>query len=480
MGELTRRCGNNPVATGLSRRGLLQAGVATGAAAALTANAAGRGPSPGKKSVIFVFLTGGISHQDSFDMKPAAPDSVRGEFNPIATKTAGIQVCEHLPQLAQLSHRWALVRSIATNSNAHGQACSMLLTGRTDLPVGFDAGASTRFDWPSIPATVTYALHGQTELPPAMILPQPSINEVGKVRPGQYAGRLGKKWDAWHVDIAAQCALGNGACPHCFRFDATPPGEEPFRHAAETIFDTPMIKLPTGGTQRLDRRVALLDRIERQRGDLDLINEVQKLDRNRRQALSVLSDPLTSRAFNVENADPQLLARYGKNKFGLSLLMAKQLVEAGVRFVQVNLGKNSSWDTHRRNFLNLKRNLFPYFDQSVSTLISDLAESGLLDDTLVVVSGEFGRTPKINKDAGRDHWGPCNTALFAGGGVRGGTIVGASDATAAYPVDAKQTPENIAATMFTTLGIPWDAKWIDTDEQSHRIYHAQPIHQLFS
>jgi len=374
-----------------------------------------------------------------------------------------------------------------------------MLTGRLNLPVGFDVGASTRFDWPSIPAIVTYALRGHDEashaLPPAMILPQPSINEIGKVRPGQYAGRLGKKWDAWHVDIAARCPLGNGACPHCFRFDATPPGEDPFKHVAETVLAMPMVEFAerTGidelrATTRdipdydvlMKQRLGLLDHIEQQRGDLDRIAEVQQLTRNRQQAISVLADPLTNRAFDVENTDPGVTARYGNNKFGLSLLMARQLVEAGVRFVQVNLGKNSSWDTHRRNFLNLRDNLFPYFDQSVSALLSDLSESGLLEDTLVVVSGEFGRTPKINKDAGRDHWGPCNTALFAGGGVQGGTVVGASDDSAAYPIDDKQTTENLAATMFSTLGIPWDTEWIDTDQQSHRVYHAQPIHGLFA
>jgi hypothetical protein len=456
--------------------GMLGAGMVS----ALPNLAAGRGPTAEKKSVIFIFPTGGISHQDSFDMKPYAPDSVRSEFQAIDTKTPGIQVCEHLPKLAQLSDKWSVVRSIATNSSSHGQACSMMLTGRLELPVGFKAGASTPFDWPSIPATITYAMRGQTALPPAMILPQPSVNEANSVRPGQYAGKLGEKWDAWHVDIAAQCPLGNGACPNCFRFDLPKPGEEPFSHAAESVFNTPFVKLPTGGPGRLGRRLDLLSSIESQRTDLDQINQVQKLDRSRRQAISLLADPLTSRAFDVENADPKLHVRYGKNKFGLSLLMAKQLVESGVRFVQVNLGKNSSWDTHRRNFPNLKDNLFPYLDQSLSALLSDLSESGLLENTLVVLSGEFGRTPKINKNGGRDHWGPCNTALFAGGGVRGGTVVGASDNTASYPVLDKQTPENIAATMFTTLGIPWDAQWVDTDEQTHRIYHAQPIHGLYS
>ncbi|MFQ5730518.1 MAG: DUF1501 domain-containing protein, partial [Planctomycetaceae bacterium] len=326
------------------------------------------------KSVIFVFLTGGISHADSFDMKPGAPDTVRGEFRPVATKTPGLQICEHLPLLAQRTHRYSLVRSIGTNSSGHELACHMLLTGRLDLPPAF----STRTvpspnEWPSIPSQVTYALHGKTDLPPAVVLPQPSVNEVARVRPGQYAGRLGSRWEAWHVDVAAQCPLGNGACPECFRFD-----EDTFKHASKTIFNTPVLNLPSGGRRRLSARVDLLKAVEHRRQDLERFDEAKKLDRNRQQALSVLTDPKTSSAFDVENADAKTLRRYGKNKFGLSLLMAYRLVGAGVKFVQVNLGKNSSWDTHRRNFVNLKRNLFPHFDRGISALIDDLSHSGRL------------------------------------------------------------------------------------------------------
>src|SRR5205807_1378442 len=161
--------------------------------------------------------------------------------------------------------------------------------------------------------------------------------------------------------------------------------------------------------------------------------ESQLVNRHRQQALTVLKDPRTRRAFEVEKAEAKTLARYGKNKFGLSLLMAFRLIEAGVTLVQVNLGKNSSWDTHRRNFINLKENLFPYFDRSVSALLDDLAESGLLRDTLVIVTGEFGRTPRINRDAGRDHWGPVMSVLLAGGGIQGGRVIGASDRIGAQP-----------------------------------------------
>ncbi|MFN0053516.1 MAG: DUF1501 domain-containing protein [Planctomycetales bacterium] len=427
-----------------------------------------------ERSVIFVFLNGGISHQDSFDLKPEAPDSVRGEFLPIATDTDGIEICEHLPQLARQSERYTLVRSIATASSGHEEACHMLFTGRLDFPAGFSLNrVPSPNEWPSMAAQVTYATQGRNNLPAAAVLPQPSINEAGSVRPGQFAGKLGARHEAWQLHIAAPCPLGNGACPNCFRFEGTP-----FQHSSRSIFDIPLLTLPEGGPVRLDRRIGLLGSIERQQQSLETLAESVRLDRHRQQAISVLADPKVSAAFDVEQADPSIVARYGKNKFGLSLLMARRLVEAGVNLVQVNLGKNSSWDTHRRNFVNLKDNLLPYLDQSLSALLDDLAQSGLLDSTLVVVSGEFGRTPKINADAGRDHWGPVITSLFAGGGVTGGQVIGATDNIAAQPIRDRQTTENLAATIYHTLGIPPHAAWTDFDGRPYELYRADPISGL--
>ena len=449
--------------------GLLGLGIAE--LGALRARADSR--KPRARSAIFVFLTGGLSHLDSFDLKPDAPDSIRGEFKPIATKTTGLQICEHLPMLAERSPGWSLVRSIATGSDGHEEACHMLLTGRLDLPVGFSTtNVPNPHEWPSIPTLVNYAKNGagRNNLPPAIVLPEPSVNEAGRVRPGQYAGRLGPRWEAWHLHMATKCPLGNGACPHCFRFEGTP-----FKHDPETIFATPTLALPDGGQDRLANRVELLRTIERQQRDLERTADRERLDRHRQQAITVLNDPRTRGAFDVENADAKTLARYGKNKFGLSLLMAFRLVEAGVNLVQVNLGKNSTWDTHRRNFVNLKDNLFPYFDRSVSALLDDLKATGLLDETLVIVTGEFGRTPRINKDAGRDHWGPVMTSLFAGGGVQGGRVIGASDRIGAQPSSDRQTTENLAATLYGALGIPDSTTWHDTDGRPYELYRAQPI-----
>jgi hypothetical protein len=420
------------------------------------------------KSVIFVFLTGGLSQHDGFDLKPDAPADIRGEFKPITTSVPGIQICEHLPLLAQRAKQYAIVRSMTTNSDGHELACHMMLTGRTEMPPGFSLDKiPSPQEWPSIPATVTYALRdGKTPLPPAVVLPQPSVNEAGKVRPGQYAGKLGTQWDAWHLDIASPCALGNGACPDCFRFEGTP-----FKHGSETIFDTPRLVLPDGGEIRLTGRVSLRDLAQRP----GLEQAAGQFDRHRQQAMSVLMDERVRSAFEVENADEKTLARYGKNKFGLSCLMAKRLIEGGVKLVQVNLGKNSTWDTHRRNFVNLKDNLLPPLDRCISALLDDLSESGRLDETLVIVTGEFGRTPKINKDAGRDHWGRVNSLLLAGGGVVGGRVIGASDRLGGDPLSDAQTPENLAATMYETLGIPRDATWNDVDGRPHKLYQALPI-----
>jgi Protein of unknown function (DUF1501) len=349
----------------------------------------------------------------------------------------------------------------------------MLLTGRLDLPVGFSIqNVPNPNEWPSLPALVNFAKEGRgrNNLPPSIVLPEPSINEAGRVRPGQYAGRLGSRWEAWHLPMATKCALGNGACPHCFRFEGTP-----FRHEPATIFETPSLTLPDGGGQRLSGRMGLLQNIERQRRDLERSAESQRLDRHRQQALTVLNDPRTRGAFEVEKADPRTLERYGKNKFGLSLLMAYRLVEAGVTLVQVNLGKNSTWDTHRRNFPNLKDNLFPYFDRSVSALLDDLSRSGLLRETLVIVTGEFGRTPRINRDAGRDHWGPVMSLLVAGGGIQGGRVIGATDRIGGEPIADRQTPENLAATLYAALGIRSHATWHDTDGRPYEVCRGEPI-----
>lgn len=235
------------------------------------------------------------------------------------------------------------------------------------------------------------------------------------------------------------------------------------------------------GADRLGRRMDLLKEIDAHRRDLEGLACVREFDRYRTGAVSLLAGQSVREAFDVQQAPPQVLDRYGRNSFGWSLLMARRLVEAGVNLVQVNLGNNETWDTHGNAFPHLKNNLFPPTDQALSALLDDLRDSGLLDSTLIVMAGEFGRTPKITdsppeyKLPGRDHWGPCQTVFFAGGGIQGGRVVGASDKIGAYPTVSPQTPENMAATIYRSLGIPETMMLTDDLARPHHIYHAEPI-----
>jgi hypothetical protein len=242
------------------------------------------------------------------------------------------------------------------------------------------------------------------------------------------------------------------------------------------------LSLPEGlHAARVDRRLDLLQCVERQRIELDRFAQTENFDRYRQNAVSLLTDRRVQNAFDVVNAEPALLDRYGRNSFGWSLLMALRLVEAGVSLVQVNLGNNETWDTHGNAFPHLKDFLFPPTDKAVSALLDDLHERGLLDSTLIVMAGEFGRTPRVfglpqhYRLPGRDHWGAVQTVFLAGGGVRGGTIIGSSDKTGGYPAADPQTPENLAATIYHALGLPPTAAWHDEVNRPNHIYFGEPI-----
>lgn len=428
------------------------------------------------KSVIFIFLSGGLAQHESFDPKPDAPAETRGEFASIPTKSPGIRVCEHLPLLAERSNKWAVVRSLTHRYNEHSEGHMVMLSGRSQLPPGFTANAPRPSDWPSIAAIANAALAPRNNLPPALMLPEKLIHRTGRVIPGQFAGQMGSRRDPWIITAAPFNAKTYGAFP-----------EYEFHHAdgratnAAITFQTPNLSLPEGeSTASFTNRLKLLREIDGQRRALEEASEVQRFDQHRQAALSLLLDENTRRAFDVLSADDKLQERYGKNSFGWSLLMARQLVEAGVSLVQVNLGNNETWDTHQAAFPNLKNFLLPPMDRAVAALIDDLDERGLLDETLIVMAGEFGRTPRIfsipgAKLPGRDHWGAVQSVFFAGGGVRGGTVIGASDRQGGYPAADPQTPENFAATIYQALGIPPTAAWHDEADRPHHIYHGQPI-----
>jgi hypothetical protein len=428
------------------------------------------------KSVIFIFLSGGLGQQDSFDMKPNAPDEIRGEFNPIATATPGVQICEHLPELAKRSDKWSLVRSLTHPYNEHSQGHLVMLSGRTPMPTGFDASKPKPTDWPSIASIAGAATLPRTNLPPAIILPEKLIHRTGRVIPGQFAGQMGARRDAHLITAARFNAMSYGAWPE-FGFHHERGAENPDGFT----FQAPSLAVPEGfDKQRFNERLGLLKDIERQQRSLARLAETESLDRNRQTAVSLLSGGNLQHVFDVVNADSKTLDRYGRNVFGWSLLMARRMVEAGVNLVQVNLGNNETWDTHQAAFPNLKNFLFPPTDLAVSALLDDLEARGLLGDTLIVMAGEFGRTPKVfalpkKRLPGRDHWGAVQTVWLAGGGVRGGRVIGSSDKHGGHPASDPQKPENLAATIYEALGIPKQALWYDTQERPMPIYHGDPI-----
>ena len=432
------------------------------------------------KSVIYIFLSGGLAQQDSFDPKPNAPDTIRGEFAPIATQTSGIQICEHLPKLAACSDKWAIVRSLTHPYNEHSIGHHVMLTGRTPTPVGFNASRPTANDSPSIASIVNGVAPPRNNLPPAAVLPEKLIHVTGRTIPGQFAGEMGESFDPWLIEASQyrDTNYTHGAFPeYGFQRQRGRTTPENYRYEA------PRLELAQGVLRdQFEARRSLLTSIEAQRRSLDAGATMSDYDRHRQTAVSMLLEGRVHKALDVHAADDRLQDRYGRNSFGWSLLMARQLVEAGVSLVQVNLGNDESWDTHEAAFGVLRDFLLPPTDRAVSALIEDLSDRGLLDDVLIVMAGEFGRTPKVftfpgaeTKLPGRDHWGAVQTVFFAGGGVRGGTVVGESDAIGGYPKSDPQTPENMAATIYEALGLPRTLVWRDKLDRPHQVYHGDPI-----
>ena len=453
--------------------------------------AAAKGSVRRPKNVAYIFLPGGPPQHETFDPKPDAPDTVRGPFSAIQTKTAGMHLCELLPQLAQRSDKIALLRSVHHHSNDHIAGTTIMCSGDTQVPALTPADkAPDVTDTPGIVALANYFRPGRNHLPSGAVLPEyvgRGSARSGQITPGQTAGRLGSSHDPWLVKAAAECA-GWGACPTCFD-DTDDDGVFAFGLQHEhvepgPVFEPPSLRLPEGlSGNRLGKRISLLDSFEKSRKDLARFGEVGPLDRYREQAIALLTSEKVRQALDLSTEDDRLLDRYGRNKFGWSLLLTRRLLEAGVNMVQVSLGRNGTWDLHRRAFVLLKDWLMPHTDQAVSAFLDDMEDHGLLDDTLVVLCGEFGRTPRIsapvNRRPGRDHWGPLQSVLFAGGGVRGGSIVGASDSIGGHPTESPKTPEDFAATIFDALGIPEGSMYHDVVGRPHHVYLGEPIRELY-
>jgi hypothetical protein len=399
------------------------------------------------RSCILIFYYGGPSHLDTWDMKPKAPREVRGEFRPIATNVPGIQVSEHMPQSARVVDRLAIIRSLHHPMTNHNAAAFAALSGRSPAKGDLELLANDRNDPPCLGSVLSHGLSGRRDLPTFVALPHVMYNVVKL--PGQVAGFLGSAHDPFQV----------AADPNtpAFRLDELDlPGDV--------------------SLGRLDRRESLLRRVASS-------TPAQDLDVYRAKAVRLLRSEAVRRAFRLGGEDPKLRDRYGRTKLGQSLLLARRLAEAGVRFVTVydhkTNGQLANWDAHQDVFPRHKNDLLPPADRAFAALIEDLTERGLLESTLVIALGEFGRTPKINGRAGRDHWPFCYSAVLAGGGVRGGRVYGASDKLGAYPDLDGVSPADLAATLFWRFGLDPASEIRDLSGRPYRLADGQPLRALF-
>ncbi|HVC99353.1 MAG TPA: DUF1501 domain-containing protein [Pirellulales bacterium] len=472
-----------PTETTLSRRRLVQLGslgcLGLSLPSLLQARAAQSAegnvqPKARIKSCIVIFYFGGPSHIDTFDMKPHAPAEVRGEFKSIATSVPGLTICEHLPRTSRIMHKLALVRSMHHEMRLHDAACVHTLTGRP--PARGDGENFVPPDeatlFPSLGASLTYLRRDQRLAVVNAALPYVFRNVVPT--PCQTGGFLGSAFNPFQI---------NG-------------DPETMGYQADSLAlpsDLPLARV-AGRTELLRRLDASADVAQGAAS--------RRLREHYQKAFDLLGSEAVRRALDIEREDPLTRDRYGRvsgmsgapgatngaqlgfgrNLRGQNLLLARRLVEAGVPFVNVydfrQQGQN--WDAHSQNFVQHKDHLLPLCDQPLAALIEDLNERGLLDTTLVVALGEFGRTPKINKDAGRDHWPDCYTAVVAGGGVRGGFVYGSSDKLGAYPASDPVSPGDLAATIFTAFGIDPATEIRDTLGRPYRIAEGRPITELFA
>jgi uncharacterized protein (DUF1501 family) len=427
----------------LHRRAFLQAGAASvlglSLADLLRAKAAGEGSGPAK-AVILLWLWGGPSQLDTFDPKPNAPLDYRGPFGTIPTRLPGVRFCELFPQLAKLSDRFSLVRTLVTQSNDHGIAGTIGLTGSGAGGTGLDGKPLPGSPRPALGSIVAKALQASRERKRPETGIHPFFVVGGKLHQGKKpiigegGGALGAAWDP-------------------FRLEYDP----------ATGTKIPALQLPKELTpERMADRQQLAAAFGRVESRADDLGAAGKLDEYRARALAMLTSPNSAAAFDLSKEKSATADRYGRTRFGQSCLLARRLVEAGVPFVQVNWSDHveaeedsgdGGWDHHYRNFQIMQDRHAPWLDQSFSALLTDLDARGLLSSTLVVAVGEFGREPKVNDKAGREHWPGCYCAVLAGGGVKGGRVIGTSDAKAAHPADTPLTPADLNATVLQQVGL---------------------------
>ncbi len=409
------------------------------------------------KSVLMLFLSGGPPQHETFDPKPDAPTEIRGPFNPISTSVPGIQFCELLPRTALRAHRLAVIRSMFTNNNIHGGSGYWVLTGR-QLPSG-DGENAQPTDWPNL-ASIVKLLRPSERLPSlsAVSLPELFIGNGGNIEAGQFGGILGPQWSPEMIECKP----------------------------ADKNFQLGGMYSPRVPGEQMRQRVSLLDALGRTFDGSPRSAVVQVHDRVTQQAVELLTSGGARQAFNLHEESDSMRDRYGRYPWGQSVLLGRRLIEAGVRFVTVNWPRipgdrgvdNPLWDTHARNADRMEDVLAPQFDVTFAALLDDLQERGLLDETLVVAVGEFGRTPRINANGGRDHWGPVMNAVLAGAGIAGGQVYGSSDKQGAHPATDPVDAGHLAATIFHLVGIDTQGTFRDRVGRELRITDAEPLFKL--
>ncbi len=416
------------------------------------------GASGRAKSCIVLFLFGGPPQHETWDPKPDAPAEVRGDLKPIASAVPGLRVGELMPRVARVADRCCVLRAVASDDNAHSSSGYWMLTGGPHQPTNSEnAKPGAPNDGPCLGAVVKrFRPHGP--LPAAVTLPEHLWNTGGITWPGQDGGFLGRAADPWLI--------------HC--------------DPSAADYKVPELGLPAEVPPlRFNERRSLLEQVNRHLDAADR-GGAGRYDAWSRQAFDLLRSPQARRAFDLDREPPAVRDRYGRTRFGQSVLLARRLVEAGVSLVQVNWTRtkedqdvNPVWDTHAKNTERLKSALMPPMDLAYSALLEDLHQRGLLDETLVVWMGEFGRTPKINGAGGRDHWGHVYSVALAGGGVRGGQVHGASDAVGGRPREGRVRPHDLAATVFHCLGLPPDIEVHDALGRPLPISRGEVIRQVF-
>lgn len=418
----------------------------------------GRGRQPSAKSCIFLFMWGGPSQLDTFDLKPEAPVEIRGDFRPISTVVPGIQVCEHFRKLARVTDRLAIIRSLTHDDPAHLSSGHATLTGQLAPVVNSDADPPSSNDSPHLGALLSKLRPSFDGMPGFVAMPWKAYHPAapGGEAPGQHGGWLGPAHDGMLLS-------GDPNQPQWRAEGLTLPGDLTL--------------------ERIESRSELLRILDAQRMSLDAAQAVDAYDLHRERALHMLAAPHVREAFDLNRESGTTRERYGRTIHGQCVLLARRLVERGVPLVAVNWhndGRNF-WDTHGNNFRRLKNDLIPPADQALAALIEDLSERGMLEDTLVAWVGEFGRRPTITaNNAGREHWPFCYSGILAGGGINRGLVYGSSDAHAAYPNTNPVSPQDFATTMLHALGVPIETSVLDRENRPHRVATGRVIHELFA